>query len=523
MSRRSAIRQILSLPFRILGAVLRPLRRLWPFRTPLRDLTVVRVLAGGPINDLGRLPRYLGFFLLGAALIWAPIASYLSTAPLRYTSQVSLILPGAGASASVNLDQIGQASSNSSSPFSNNSVSPTETYKRLLSADRILSAAAAQVGVAREALGKPRVELVDQTGLIHIQMTGGSPEDAQDRAEALVGAFFSEVDALRNEELDVRTESGSDAIAQYRGAVDDTRVAIQALQRESGLISVDQYNNLVGEAEALRSRASDLANALGEETEAVEALRRALGIGPALASATLKLHADSEFSAIIEEMGLQAAKLSEAKSQYGDSHPKVRAVQARYDVARNRAQARARRVTNLGDGDIAQLDLAPIGGRSGLLSQLVTQEARRAGLAAEHDAMIARLAQTQARVRDLIDPAARLEDLQRDFRVAEAVFASALARTETTKTDLYASYPLVQVLENASLPEGPSSPKTKLAIAAGVAGTLFLLMGLMLTWLRRPLIGRLLENPETADAPRRREAAGPEGPAPLAPGGGLPA
>ena len=88
--------------------------------------------------------------------------------------------------------------------------------------------------------------------------------------------------------------------------------------------------------------------------------------------------------------------------------------------------------------------------------------------------------------------AARLEDLQRDFSVAEAVFASAIARTQSSKTDIYASYPLVQVLEDPSLPDGPSSPKRKLAVVAGVAATVLLLFSLSLAWIRLALIRRLL-------------------------------
>ena len=122
--------------------------------------------------------------------------------------------------------------------------------------------------------------------------------------------------------------------------------------------------------------------------------------------------------------------------------------------------------------------------------------------AAEHAALSQRLSETRAHRDALIAPAARLEDLQRDFAVAEAVFASAIARSQSGKTDLFASYPLVQVLEDPSLPEDPSSPRDKLAIAAGGAATFFFLFGLGLGWLRRPMIDWLLASP----APRAQTA-----------------
>jgi uncharacterized protein involved in exopolysaccharide biosynthesis len=464
-------------------------------RTPLRRLTFSRLLRGGRVADLGRAPRYAGLFLLGAAAIWAPIAGYLQTAPLRFTSDMSLILPGSGASASVNLTEIGQASSFASSPYASSSVSPTVTYKRLIGADRILDAAAERIDLPRQAFWSPRVELIDQTGLIRIQITGTSPEDAQARGDALLEAFFAEIDALRNDELQVREDSGVGAIEDYRASVAGTRSEIERLQRETGLISAAQYDTLVAETSALERALASRRTALQEQMAAVRALETSLEITPDLAAATLRLHTDAEFSALIEEMSVQAAMLAEAASRYGPNHPVVIDARASHAQVRDSARARAVVVTGLDREVVLPMDLSPIGGRAALLADLVEMDTQRQALAAEVAAMEARLAADRGQVQALLTPAARLEDLQRDFQVAEAVFASAMARAETNKSDLYASYPLVQVLENPSLPDAPSSPREKLAIAAGIAATMMLLMGLALGWLRRPLIDRLVARP----------------------------
>lgn len=145
---------------------------------------------------------------------------------------------------------------------------------------------------------------------------------------------------------------------------------------------------------------------------------------------------------------------------------------------------------------MARLDLAPSGVRADLLSQLVAKDAERAGLAQELSALRDQLA---AAARDLDGKraaAAALQDLERDFAVAEAIFASAIARAQSGKSDFYASYPLVQVLENPSLPERPSSPNKKLALAAGGAATFMMLIGLLIGWTRQALIGRLLSSGE---------------------------
>ena len=73
-------------------------------------------------------------------------------------------------------------------------------------------------------------------------------------------------------------------------------------------------------------------------------------------------------------------------------------------------------------------------------------------------------------------------------------FSSALARLDTNKSDPFASYPLVQILEAPSLPRSRSAPSPLLAIAGALGASLFILLGFLLLWLRQPLIRKLLPN-----------------------------
>ena len=467
-------------------------RILTTIRTPLHRLTALRVIRGGRLKDWGRLPRYLGFFAMGAAAIWMPITGYLSSAPLSFRSDMSLILPGSGASASVNLTEIGQASSYANSAFASNAVSPTETYKRLLAAERIVKAAARELALAPDGFGHPRVELVDQTGLIHVSITGPSPEAAQRRLQALMAAFFSEIEALRKDEILTRESGAGQALAGYRDSVRDTRAAITRLQQDSGLISTEQYHALVREVDALEGLTLDLRAKLEDRDGAVRALEAVLQLTPDLAAAALRLHADSEFAALAAEVSERSAKLSGIVGHMGAGHPTREAAQRDYTAAAQRMTARATELTGLDAAQLTRLDMSHVGSRTELLKDLVTLGAERRGLQAEYATQLARLQDLRSRRDALITPAAQLEDLQRDFAVSEAVFASALARIQSSKADLFASYPLVQVLEDPSRPDVPSSPRRKLALAAGGAATFFLLIGLVLGWIRRPLIDRIV-------------------------------
>ncbi|UYV36406.1 hypothetical protein N4R57_15505 [Rhodobacteraceae bacterium D3-12] len=458
--------------------------------------SVERIFLGGRLHDWGRLPRYAAFAALGGVLIWMPITGYLKSAPVVYKSHASLILPGSGASASMNLTGIGQASSYANSAFASNSVSPTETYKRLLNADRILETARKSLGETRAEFGKPRVNLVDQTSLIHVEMAGYSPKQSQARSNALLTAFFSELKALRSDEQRTREDSGLVAINDYRKSVATTRADIERLQKTSGLISPEQYDELLSGANASEIELHRLSAVLSDRTQTVRALETALNLPANLAAVTLKLFADAEFVSLNAERATFAAKLADLSSQYGRNHPKVQARQLAYKAALAGATSRARQVTGMTDEQLARLDFAPDGARAELLARLVRQEAERAGMQSQYEVQKARLEKQRKLITQLAAPAARLQDLQRDFTVAEAVFASAIARSQTSKSDVYASYPLVQVLENPSLPEKPTSPNRKIAVAAGIAASFCLLVGLGLGWIRLALITKLRRKPE---------------------------
>lgn len=293
-------------------------------KNPRKGGLARRVVMGGKLGDVRRLPRYVTAVILGATLIWAPLLGYLKTAPLSYRSTTSLIMPGSGASASMNVNGIGQATSYANSAFASNAVSPTETYKRLLGADRIIDAAASALNIKRAELGQPRVRLVDQTSLIHFETTGRTPEAAQARGEAILTAFFTELDALRADEVDTRQDSGLQAISDYRISVADTRTQIEALQNSTGLLSTDQYDVLLERHLALGQEIQAQQARLSERVAATTALEAQLGLNPALAAATLKLFANGAYIALLDEAARTEVGLTDALALYGARIPRSR-------------------------------------------------------------------------------------------------------------------------------------------------------------------------------------------------------
>lgn len=470
-------------------------------RTRWRELSLARLMLGGQVLDAGRLGRYVLVVAAGLAGAWLPAAGYLLLAPKSYTSSFSLILPGAGSSASVNLADIGQASSAASSAYSSSSISPTVTYKNLIMSANVMGSAAALLKTESDNLPDPVVKLVDETSFIEVALTGSSPAEARDRAAAVMNAFFTELDKLRSDEMHRRESSITSTVGQYEQAVNEVRRKISELQVSSGISSIDQYNAMVASADTMEARVADAEAALAKTEEAIASLAANLHVTPALAASTLKLHADPQFAALSDSAAKEQAAYAELSKQFGSRHPKVVEARSRFDGAERMMMKRASAVTGLPAETLTStIDLAPTGQRSPLLSQLVTLQTERDGLAVQLSAMRSELTESRKRIAQLVNVVAELDGLNRDYKVAEAVFASSLARINTSKTDVFASYPMVQITEAPVMPLKPSSPSKKIAIGAAAVATLLLMVTLLLAWIRRPLISRLLARKSNTDS-----------------------
>lgn len=476
-------------------------RTMRAWRMPLRSLTFSRVLKGGRLADGGRLPRYAVLSVLGVAALWGPIAAYLALAPTQYTSQLSLILPGAGSQSSVNLSDIGQASSSANSPYASSAVSPTVTYKSILGSRAVADRAAERLGLPFGAVGKPKVKLLDQTSLIEVSMAAGSPQEAHDRLNAVLDALLAELETLRSDEIARRERATEATISQYKAAVDEIEGEISGLRQSSGLISQQQYKDIVAANETQRAKIATLQASIGKLNGEIDALSALLAIEPTRAAAILRVHTDADFLALAGEASENAATFAALSERFGARHPKVVNARLNRDGVRTEMLARARFLTGPEHGvDAMSFDTINNGERVVLLSRLVSLVADRDGANAELAALEAAFAISEARVRALVEVSSSLDSLERDYQVAEAVFASALARANTSKADVFASYPMVQIAEPATLPWAPSSPKLLIAVAAGVLGTMMLLGGLCLAWVRGPIIARLTSFAGDADA-----------------------
>ena len=449
-------------------------------------------LKGGPRQ--GRLLRYLFVLAIGWAGILALAMAFFFLTPKTYSSGFTLILPGAGSGASVNLDSLGQATSNTSSPFGSQSLSPTENYKKLLQSYRLRGKVATTLDLPLSEVSAPSIKLANQTKLMYVSVKADSPEAAKTLADAWLMAFEFELNALREEEQDLREMAYRETLAGFEQSVRETQAKIISFQTEHGLISVQQFRDLVGQTETLRIELERAQAEMEVARSEVMRLSGILGISAEQAIDILTLLSDSAFQSLIEAHSKAITTRSELTEMFGPNHPDV--ISATQELSGLNKGLFDRGRLLIGFEDFASLDRAYYtskGERSSLIARLVEAAVGLAGVQKRRDAMREQLENTQIRVEQLAVPATELDSLLRDHQVAETVFASALARIDTNRTDVFASYPLTQTVEMPALPGSPATPSKKFIALGTIAGMVFYAIGLALLWIRLPIIRALLK------------------------------
>jgi uncharacterized protein involved in exopolysaccharide biosynthesis len=438
--------------------------------------------------------RYALVFGLPILLLWLAVAGYILISPATFTSQMTLNLPGSANSSNISLDEIGQASTNSGNPFSSSGMSPKVIYKSLAESAHVRGMAAKQLG-RKGMLSKPQIKLLDETSILQVSMTSDTPSEAQKEAQAMLSALQTHLQELREDETQRKSESVKLSLRNVSENLSKARDNVLALQKSADLVSREQYVSRVAQAELSRNRLSELRADHSRKTAEVESFSSLLGIDPSDAATALKIQADVRFAGANAE--LSSAMLEEVnfRSKWGNRHPKVLTASQRTQAARKAVQSIATKVGQKPSKHIIEnLILGDSKDRAELFRRLVESAVESNGLNEQIYNLEFDLKLQEVKIRSQGSLFAKLEDLERNHKIAEAVFSSALARIDTSLQDIYASYPLLQVLSEPSLPETQTSPKPLYAIAGAVVGTVLILFSLLMSWIRLQLLRKILQS-----------------------------
>jgi uncharacterized protein involved in exopolysaccharide biosynthesis len=436
-----------------------------------------------------RYARYAAIGLAANVALWGMTFTYLKTAKPVYTSNWAVILPGAGSGVSVNLPEIGQASSSSSSPFGGSSMDPRANYQFLVTNESVLEEAADKLKIPAKQLGKPKVKLVDNTSIMEFEVTGPTAKDAQLRSLAIYEALQTKLSELRLEEVAKREMGSQGTLKSAQEKLKATQKSLSEYKASSGLSSGDQVKDLSTNIEQLRKQRAEGFAQVEQTSSRLAQLSSDLDMSVPEAANAFLLQADQLFQQNLKDYNEASAMLVVLKGKWGDNHPLVVKEFSRQQSAKTAMIARASSLLgrNVDQSNLQRLTIKNETGssRESLFRDLIAVQSEQKGASAQNEALGNQIDELEVRLRMLVQKQSKLESLQREVQIAEAVFASTLAKLDLGKSDIFISYPITQLIAEPTLPDEKTSPKPSIVfVGAGVA-SIFITTGLAMLWWRK--------------------------------------
>ncbi|GAA6138768.1 hypothetical protein NBRC116583_25150 [Arenicella sp. 4NH20-0111] len=425
-------------------------------------------------------------FKIAVLFIFTVIASvcYFKYEKPKFKTSWVLLLPGTERASTINLDNLGEARSSGKNAYGSVSISPKNTYREIALSDAVIEQAASRFGVASDAFTKPRIKLIDQTPAMEFTLKGSSEEELRNRASLYNNTFQDILDRLRKNEIERNYKGVEGNLSEAKGRLRKAREAILEYQSNSNIVSDEQFQTWLNDSEELRTKQSDTEVRIASLEAKLQSKLNQLGLTPQQAEAFLLIQANPTTQSL---MNILSEKLSTQASQqkiYGKQNP-IR-IQLDKEIAGIRSSLANNLISipNLGSIKRPQL-YGLLSKETGETLKFTNQDISELnGLRAEASKLIEQRGDYAARIREHATEAARLSDLNRNHQIAEAIFSSALAKLDTSRLDIYATYPLTQLLTQPGGTIKRDRLQAKLMIVALFMAFGFLALALIFNTLR---------------------------------------
>jgi uncharacterized protein involved in exopolysaccharide biosynthesis len=429
--------------------------------------------------------RYLYLGLIANVLLWGTALIYLQLAPKKYTSDWMVTLPPSGEQTNISFPAAGASSVTPS--VEGSSYDLRSNYQYIASSISVLKAAAASLNMNVSDFGSPRITSLKNTTLMRIECEGNSPEEAQLKSIALHKALEARLSELRTQEAAQREASLQSSLASSQKRLKDAQQSLSNYKTRSGFSSGQQITELVSSIEQMRRQRAQL---LTQQQQSEARLSQLLADSSnsqqsaQQASDALRLQSDSQFQQILSNYTQSKAALVDLSSKYTPYNPTV--VNTKERLGANQVALLARSQSLLGKsvslGYIKQLSLNNTGAsgspRQQLFQQIVAAQADKQGLQAQTEETSQQMAVLEGRLKTLVQQQTTLDNLQRDVQMAEAIFASTLARLDVRNSNVFGSFPLVQLIKEP-MPGSLTKPNTLFVLVGTTLGSIFLTAGIL--------------------------------------------
>lgn len=434
--------------------------------------------------------------LLTNGVIWSSAILYLLLTRPVFTSTWALILPSQSTSTSLNVAEIGQATSSTGPGTGGSTYDTRANYEYIFASDYVLQEAARRSHLSLDTFGKPRIRLIDNTTVMQFEVTGRSPQEARRKSLALYRAAQKRLNELRDIELSEREIPAESILLSAQQKLQEAQRKVTQYRLVSGLNSSEQVKDLSANIEQLRrQRAEVLASELSASRRLGQ-LGLSLGLSSSQAADAFQLQVDQVFQQHLKDYSEATSSFRLLTGKFGPRNPRVIREGNKRDSALKNLLLRSQSLLakDLPLSAISKLALSTAvstSGRDSLLQNLVNVQAEQRALDGQASALATQIKSLEKRLSGIAKPLSTLEALLRNEQIAQAVFASTLAKLDLGQGDLFSSYPLVQMAVEPTLPTEASAPKTSIVLGGALIASLLTSLGFLLLQTPKPWLKTL--------------------------------
>lgn len=424
--------------------------------------------------------------LAGPVILFMLAALFIIFSKPVYNSSWTLLLPGTSRVSTLNLESIGEAVTTSNSAYGNVSISPKSTYKEIALSDSVIIEAANSMDITSAEFGRPKIKLIDQTPAMLFSVKASNSEQAQQKAVAFNQAFQLRLDKLRKDEISHQQTALNSQLKAARTSLTKARNKMSEYQTVSRVISDEQFQELATNTEKVRLQHAQEDSELQRLSGYVNELQNALQINIDQAHEISLLQSDKAINSMLSKLGELRAETAANKSKLAAKHIKMILLEKETSALEQNLFSTIQDTSNT----LAQLkkqkllSLLREESRS-VLEDLILSYAKMKGQKQQVVSLAQKLNEFEHRLSEHSNDAAKLSDLKRNHQIAEAIFSSALAKIDTGGLDVFATYPLTQMLTEPGDSVKKSTLKIKLMIAASIIASLLYMLGVLALGLRK--------------------------------------
>ncbi|MEC4983868.1 MAG: GNVR domain-containing protein [Oscillatoria sp. PMC 1068.18] len=311
----------------------------------------------------------------------------------------------------------------------------------------------------------------EQSTIIWFSVTAPTPEIAKERSLILIDEYQKRLNQLRKADSSARTQFSQKELNQAQQRLQQAQNDLAEFQKASGLVSSEaQTSEIVGNISQLATAKSQ-AEAQAEASQSkVQALSSRLEMMPQQAVRSLGLSENPDYLAVRNQLTQLDSQLAETRVIFTDASPVVQTLLEKREALREQLQkyvAQAATETNIDPSVSSGAE-----GRAALIQELILAESEAEAERQRAKELETKIASLNQDLKAIPEGQARLQELRRQYEVAEGIYKGLVAQVQQVNLDAFDAYPNVQVLDPPTVDPYPDGPKVKLAAIAAFMASL---------------------------------------------------